>query len=53
VQICVKASIASFTTLSAYRCLLALARIVMPAEHDPDAALMLLVKQGDSGAFVQ
>ena len=25
----------------------------MPAEHDPDAALMLLVKQGDSGAFVQ
>src|SRR5205814_4076309 len=25
----------------------------MPAEHDPDAALMLRVKQGDSDAFAQ
>ena len=25
----------------------------MSAEHDPDAALMLRVKQGDSGAFVE
>src|SRR5436305_817854 len=25
----------------------------MPAESDPDAALMLLVKQGDMGAFTQ
>src|SRR4051812_39604716 len=25
----------------------------MSAEHDPDAALMLRVKQGDSGAFTQ
>src|SRR5207245_6534026 len=25
----------------------------MPAEHDPDAALMLRVKQGDMGAFTE
>ena len=25
----------------------------MPAEHDPDAALMLRVKQGDTGAFTE
>ena len=25
----------------------------MPAEHDPDAALMLRVKQGDGGAFAE